>query len=265
VTDPNRIIEDQIGAASRILFRQAYTHAVPIIFGYSENPKGDEPPVLAGASGALMDFGGNICVVTCDHVVNCFEKKKTQDDRYRFQVGKQGIDVSSRIRDRDEALDLAILDVSGLDLRLIGNRSDHEGQPLQPGRWPNDPVLRDESVVVCGFPRDTRATDKERRTIVSAAFPFVERVTEVDRDSFRLEFDRTTWVDTQDDSPSPEHVANIDLGGLSGSPVFGVRCPSGVVLLELVGILMSDVPFIEGDTVWVRSSRCITADGMIAR
>lgn len=258
----DRITSDPLAVAAGIRFHQAYTHSVAVVFAYSENPAGDEPPVVHGGSGALIDFDGLCCVVTCDHIVRGFQAKKAVEPRYQLQIGQQRIELD-RIRDRNGMLDLATIDVSGLDLRALANRSDGQAQPLRPARWPNAPVRAEETVVVCGFPADTRDLDARRRTIVSGAFTFVEQVTDADQDWFRITFDRSTWVSTEDDSPAPDWVAATDLGGMSGSPVFASRDLGGVGVLEFVGTLISEAPFVPDEGVLVRSSRKITADGHI--
>jgi hypothetical protein len=257
-------IGDPLGVAARILYRQAYTHSVAVIFAYSENPSEDEPPVVHGGSGALIDFEGLVCVITCDHVLRGYEILKSNEPRYRFQIGQQHLELD-HVRDRDEVLDLASIDVTGLDLEALGNRSDGGAQALRPTRWPNPPVRPGEIVVVCGFPADTRELDSADRTIISVAFPFVDHVMEVDDDCFRITFDRSAWVSTEDDSAAPEWVARTDLGGMSGSPVFARRDLGGVAVLEFVGTLVSVAPFVPSEGVLIRSSRRLTPDGRISR
>jgi Trypsin-like peptidase domain len=256
---------DPFGFASNILYRQAYTHSVAIIFAYSENPSASDPPTVYGGSGGLIEFDeGAVCVVTCHHVLRGYERLIEDEPRYRFQVGRQPVKLD-RIRDRDEVLDLAVVDVTGLSLPSLGSRSDYPLQPLRPPRWPNEPIRAGEIVVVCGFPADTRELDRTDRRIVSGAFTFVERVTGSDVDAFHITFDRSTWVNTTDDSAAPPSVVQTDLGGMSGSAVFSAREAGGVSILEFVGTLMSVVPFIPGEGVLVRSSRKLTPDGRIVR
>lgn len=255
---------DPSGFASNLLYRQAYTHSVAIIFAYSQNPRASDPPIVHGGSGALIEYEGAVCVVTCDHVLRGYEQLAADEPGCRFQVGRQPVKLD-RVRDRDEVFDLAIIDVSGLSLTSLGSRSDYPAQPLRPARWPNEPVRADEIVVVCGFPADTRELDTSDRRIISGAFTFVERVTGSDDDTFHITFDRTTWVNTADDSAAPASVVQTDLGGMSGSPVFSARDVGGVLILEFVGTLLSVAPFVPGEGVLVRSSRRLTRNGRIAR
>lgn len=253
-----------MGFAANVFYRQAYTHSVAIIFAYSENPRASDPPEVHGGSGRLIEFNGTVCVVTCDHVLRGYEHLQAGEPRYRFQVGRQRVELD-RVRDRDEVLDLAIIDVTGLDLRNLGSRSDYKAQPLRPPRWPNEPVEAGDIVVVCGFPADTRDLDSIDRKIVSGAYTFVDRVTGCDDDSFHITFDRSTWVNTTDESAAPPSVVQADLGGMSGSPVFSTRELGGVAVLEFVGTLLSVAPFVPTEGVLVRSSRRVTRDGRIAR
>ncbi|MFY9860102.1 MAG: trypsin-like peptidase domain-containing protein [Candidatus Cybelea sp.] len=255
---------DPSGFASNVLYRQAYTHSVAIIFAYSENPEASDSPIVYGGSGALIEFEGAVCVVTCDHVLRGYEQLAADEPRYRFQVGRQPVKID-RVRDRDEVLDLAVIDLSGLSLTSLGSRSDYPAQPLRPARWLNEPVQADEIVVVCGFPADTRELDPADRKIISGAFTFVERVTGSDDDTFHITFDRSTWVNTSDDSAAPASVVQTDLGGMSGSSVFSARDVGGVLILEFVGTLLSVAPFGPGEGVLVRSSRTLTRDGRISR
>jgi hypothetical protein len=194
--DSSRIIEDQEGVAARILFRQAYSHSVAIIFWAVDDPQQSEKPAIVGGSGVLVELKGIPYVVTCEHTIRSFQAMLATDPRYRFQIGGVVINLNERLKDREQTLDLAIIDVSGLDCAQLGLRDDYQLRPLVPTRWPPNPVARSGGlVVVCGFPGGpTREIDVKSHNIVSPGFNFVEHVSDVGADSFLVPFNRATWV-----------------------------------------------------------------------
>ena len=250
--------------AAQLLTKQAYTHSVAVIFGFAEEPRSEYPPEIHGGSAGVVIFDEKPCAVTCKHVVRGFVEAQNREPRYKFQIGNLSFDPLEHILDSDDEIDLAVLDLTGLDLKRLNDRLDHPVQPLNPTRWPNPIVSQDDFAIVCGYPEVTRAFDVPQRLVMSPAFPIVERVSTVDVDGFVLMFDRSKWVNTADDSPAPDWVRELNLGGLSGAPVFSVRNPCGQVgVLEFVGTVLSEIPFVDG--LRARSSARIAPDGMIVR
>ena len=258
--------EDPSGIGTQVMMRQAYAHAVSLLFGFSEDPRSEKVPEVYVASAGLLDFKGRICAVTCYHVLRNFWLKQKDEPGFRFQIGSFGCDPRDLLRDFDEALDLAILDVSDIPIDRLGSRDDGPVQALRPSRWPNDPMAPDDYVALCGFPLGTREVNIGERRFLSVAFPVVEHVLSVDNDSFTISLRRSQLVSIPEDERAPEAIREADLNGLSGSPVFsGMRNIAGAVgVMEFVGTVLSEIPFgVEG--VRVRTSRCITEDGTILR
>ena len=262
--EDERIIEDQEGAAARMLFEQAYSHTVPIVFFQPVSPD-TGPPDVAGGSGVLVEFDGASYVITCEHVVKGFRTLRKSTPGLQFLIGGLNVNVDERLKDADEALDLAIIDASNLAVDRLGARSEKPLQPLRPTRWPPDPVARRGGLVtVCGFPGgDSRLFDTSSRTVTSGNYRFIARVDDVGPDHFTVPFDRSTWISDHDE-PAPAHIRALNLGGLSGCPVFTTRTPGKLLLLELLGIALSTIPFV-GDGVFVRSANRISTAGLIVR
>jgi len=264
--EPNRIIEQQYAAADRIFFEQASSHTVPVFFWKVSAPHQVEAPTICGGSGVLILLKGVTYVLTCSHVIRAFYDKRQSDPTYRFQVGGQAIDLDERLHDEDSTLDLATINVSGLDLVQLGARDIYDLQPLVPTRWPPDPVaISGGRVIICGFPGgETREIDIASRITTAPGFKFVERVSDVGLDSFLIPFARDTWTDDFGE-PAPDAIRKLDIGGMSGAPVFTTRrIAGGLEALELLGITLSQIAF-GGDGVFVRSVNRISEDGRIIR
>lgn len=260
---------DPICIAANIIAKQAYTHAVSILFGFTEDPKSDVVPDIHIASAGLIDFQGFVCAVTCNHVLESFYALEAKEPKYKFQIGSFICDPRSLLRDSSDKLDLAVLDVSSIPPERLRNRSDSIVQPWLPVRWPNDPVRAGDLVVLCGFPKGTREVNVLEKSINSVAFPLIEPVASVDADSFIVSFSRKELVNTGTDESAPDDIQNVDVNGLSGSPVFSsLRNVRGAVgVMEFVGTVLAEIPKFEPDDVdglRVRSSRFLTADGLIA-
>ncbi len=262
--ESRRIFEDPDGAAARILHRQAYSHTVPIIF-WAETGPGQEPPAIVGGSGVLVEFRGTPYVITCEHVVRDFRTRR-QSGPYVFQIGGLRLDLDQHLTDEDGAIDLALIDVSGLALAQMGNRPDFPLQALAPSRWPPNPVARPGGlVIICGFPGgETRDIDHAARNITSGAFSFIEHVSEVGKDHFLVPFHRRDWV-SEFDEPVTQEIIDLNIGGLSGCPVFSGRDQDGgILLLELLGVVLSEIPFAD-DGVFVRSLNRVSENGVLDR
>lgn len=260
-----RPFNDPAGIAVDLLAKEAMSHTISLLIGFVADPKGDVAPTIYTASGAFIEFDGAVCLVTCCHVLAVFRNLKKQQPGYKFQIGSFVCDPDERLRDADEGLDLAILDLTDVPIERLRNREEPFGPLPRPHRWPSAPVSVDENVIVCGFPIGTVEFDYKKRKISHVAYPVVERVLTVEDNSFIVSFDRDAWITIPSDTAAPQQIKDADLNGLSGSPVFsGMRNVAGSVgTMEYVGTVLSEVPFgVKG--VRARSSRCITADGRIA-
>jgi hypothetical protein len=258
--------KDPLGIAGEILGKQAYSHAISLLFGFAEDPAAEILPDVHIASAGLIEFGSTICAITCYHVLTDFWALKKGEPRYTFQIGSFVGDPLERLRDSDEAFDLAILDVTDIAVEQLSNRDSEPAQPLKPVRWPNDPVKLNDFVIICGFPVGTREVSVEERMINSVAYSVIEHVLDVDESSFTVSFNKDGWVTIPTDEETPQEIKNADINGLSGSPVFsGMRNIEGSIgVIEFVGTVLSELPFgVSG--VRVRSSRCVTDQGKIVR
>ncbi len=257
---------DAAGIAARIIAKQAYFHAVSILFGFTEDPTSDLVPDVHIASAGLIEIDGRSCAVTCEHAIAGFETLYACEPRYKFQIGSFVCAPAERLIDADKALDLAILDVSDVPINQLSGRDDGTVQPLRPVRWPPDLPRSEDLVVLCGFPIGTREVDVMGKRFTSVALPLVEHVRDVDTDSFTISFNREQWVNIPTDAKAPREIRDVDVNGLSGSPVFSaLRNVQGAIgVMEYLGTVLSEIPFGEPG-VRVRSSRCIGADGRISR
>jgi hypothetical protein len=212
-----------------------------------------------------VEFRGVACAVTCNHVLEQFYAYRSRDGRYRFRIGAFECDPQERLRDSDEGLDLAILEVADIPAVLL--RDDSHVQSHKPVRWPAEPVKIGDLVVLCGFPTSIRLVDVDRMNINSAALSLLEHVISVDTDSFQISLDRERWVSTANHQRAPEEIRNADFNGLSGSPVFSsLRDIRGEGTMEFVGVVLSEIPRFGGDEgLRVRSSCCIAPDGKLVR
>jgi Trypsin-like peptidase domain len=258
--------KDPAGIAGGFIARQAYAHALSLLFGFAKDPAAEEVPEIYIASAGFIEFQDATCAVTCYHVLKNFWAKRAAEPRFKFQIGSFVCEPRDRLRDWDEALDLAIIDVGDIPIDRLSNRDDNPAQALRPSRWPSDPMKPNDFVVLCGFPIGTREVYVDERRIGSVAFPVIEHVMDVDESSFTISFSRDEWVSIPSDTTVPDAIRAADLNGLSGSPVFsGMRNIAGPIgVMEFVGTVLSEIPFgVSG--VRVRSSRCLTADGHIVR
>src|SRR5580658_2238965 len=144
----------------------AISHCAAIRFG---RRLGDDTfQVLSSGSGTLLVLDHRPLIITSDHVVRAYEDERNAD---HFQAGRAAFDLSSRIVDRDRAIDLCVLDAGGLE---INDRLPRDPVPATtfytPSQWPPEPLRGGETLFWVGFPSSLRHRERGEQFTVPLSF-----------------------------------------------------------------------------------------------
>lgn len=182
---------------------------------------------MNSASGVLLKLDRPL-LVTAEHVVESFLKRQADEPSLELQVARGSIhNVYERVIGKTKQPDLAVLDLTGLDLHNFAEHLDF----YRPSKWPPSPVIPTLSALLVGFPMKYRGVLPDQRTIKFESLNVHTQVTSVSNHGFVCAIDAQ-----QMHHPSPHAVWPQTYGGISGCPVFAIR-GTLISTLELVGIV----------------------------
>jgi len=164
------------------------------------------------ATGVMVEREIGVFLVTARHVI---EPVLALGEAGRLQVGRTPLvlrDVHQRAVSMGVETDLATVPISGEEVSRIG------GKVLAGHRVATKDVLLHEYVVVIGFPGVTKEYVSDRMlTLTRNEWAAVVRT--VEHDQFSLRIDPDTY-ENETNEPNPSEL--LDLGGVSGAPVFSL-------------------------------------------
>lgn len=242
----------------RQLFRTTFSHVVPAYFGIAPGRRRPgEGDTLYGGSAAIVQLPSALVAVTCAHVIDGFRMAVRDDERFHFQLGSMPLPVLDMIIAEEGGLDLATIDLSTLaSVAVLSERDDETPLfALTPQKWPPSEVTRGEQLIVTGFPGGDYRTHVAYGIVDAPSFTLGAVAVDVDRAGIVIELRRDQWL-TEDFQEVSDSIRELDVGGLSGCPVFAVRSS-----LEFVGVVTMNTGSLDG--LRVRSTTFIGADGFI--
>ena len=225
---------------------------------------GDAPaPRVFTASGGLVELaGGAPCLITNKHVLDVYRAEAMSGPTV-FECADCALDPIARLWHEDESVDLAIIRMDGL--RVRSSRSKLAGvsnlQLFQRATWPADPVKPGDKVSFAGWPESRSSIDHDAMEVTFTGYIFIDmEVRAVTDDQFSLLFERSKWHGVFG-WETPEAMAERDLSGLSGAPIFREALRNGIIISELVGFVKEYQPTL--DYLIATSANNILPDGRI--
>jgi hypothetical protein len=211
---------------------------------------------------SLLDLEHRHIGVTCFHVLEAYRQKREQVPTLDFYLGLLALDPLSRVIDQDSSLDLVTLDLSGVDLKQVSDHSQIGSTFFCPPVWPCAEVKEGDFVAFGGFPRLFRVPLNFRDIEFGSFSIGACRVASVHEDHIVCQIEREYLV-SPDNLGSSHHAlcaeGQLDLGGLSGGPVFILR----QLHWEFVGTIYEYS--LEYELLYIRPSKFISVDGRINR
>lgn len=224
-------------------------YVVPAII--ADPPEQPNAKVYANGTCSFFDTGIRKLAVTNWHVVEAFHLQKIKKRDVIFQLGPLIFDIENRLIDSDKIRDIAVMDITEADLKVINKQS------FQCLDWPPERVKKDECVAFAGYPGIFRSIPGNQR-ILSQSVLMLELVADSSSEQFIIELQRNEWVKQLGIRDISELTS---FGGFSGAAVFRLKNIQPIAVIEPVGIV-----FEHGETFDIHRIRhidFINADGTI--
>jgi len=234
------------------LTQKCLRHCVPL---FVLTNRKDPSSAVSNGTGFLMDSAAGQFVITANHVWTAFEAARRQSPMAVLAAtrgyGEECVEVRADLADSDEKhLDLAILRPSHPRLLVSSSKEFY-----RPTLWPPSAVIAGDVVCVVGFPGSLRSPTETDITFKLAAF--VVSVTSVSDRHIVLADERNDRHSILVEVSNPD---DLDVGGLSGAPVFAFRV-SGP---EFVGIVYEGHGGVNG-TLFASHAKYLGPDGVLDR
>jgi hypothetical protein len=218
------------------------------------DPEANPIPANNGTVSLLL-LNGKKLGITCAHVITTYQRQVDQNIGVILQVGRAHITLD-RVVDIDVGLDLAVIDLEGVDVSGMNVPA----RFFEPPIWPPTDVHADDLISMSGLPglsRVVSGTRTDYRTFSACLVP----VHRVEDGRIIIQLNREELVFR---TGLPEEDLPQCLGGVSGGPVFLNRItPAGILINELVGIISEQSP--PYDIFYAQRINCIREDGRISR
>ena len=195
----------QLQAALQSLQLRAWSCAVTIRLAHIEN---DAEAAWNTASGVLLESGDRAVIATAWHVLEAYRRLKSEGKTVILICDNMPI-LEPRTVYRNERADIAFIEVPERGRLGLG------AVPYRPGElWPPPAVNKDDSVLLCGFPKILR---KDGDEILHGDLNFLVDVASASTGHFMLQIEIERLVQA-----GRIHLpaGKADYGGASGGPVF---------------------------------------------
>ena len=196
---------EQLEAHIRSQQLRAWSHTTTVrIARLRDNSEYD----FNAASGVLVEFPSRAIIATAWHVLEQFRTLRDGGEDVRLICDNMTIAEPCTVF-RDESADIAFVDLPATGRQGIS------AVPYRPKRlWPPPPVMTDDQVLLCGFPKRLRTDGEE---ILFGDLTLLASVTSASERHFMLQIDYDTMLSVGRVEFPRKHV---DFGGVSGGPVF---------------------------------------------
>lgn len=205
----------------------------------------------------LVELGGRHCGITNWHVVDKYRERKNAGEKIVCQIGNVLIDPQSRLIDESEALDLAVLDLSDVDVAKIRGGREVPCQFHVPGAWPPERPAEGTYVAFGGWPKSRRQMRSANLVEFGAVCSGATEVQSSHENLLRcaIQIDQATMLFDREGAGIP------DLPGMSGGPVIYGREINGVLVFEMVGVIFEHNENL--DALYIRPTSLIRANGTL--
>jgi hypothetical protein len=199
-------------------------HCTAPIFWYDpQAPRGSR--IINNGTMFFLRLPKALIGVTAEHVYQGYLDAVNKNAAIQCRLHSLEFDFCSRLRDRSKEFDLATFNIIEEDLSKL-NQIAH----TPPRHWPPSPIQEGKGVIFVGYPGIYREEKDMRVYWTAYSAETVAQVVEDDR--ILVQFERQYQVNRKGKKTAPP---NVWLGGMSGSPLFGLR-ESSIVYLQIAGV-----------------------------
>jgi len=202
---------------------QARHCTVPIFWYDPQAPPGSR--IINNGTMFFLRLPKALIGVTAQHVYQGYLDAVNKNATIRCRLHSLEFDLCSRLLDSSKELDLATFNIIEEDLSKL-NQVAH----TPPRNWPPSPIQEGKGVIFVGYPGIYREEKDMRVYWTAYSAETVAQVVAADR--ILVQFERQYQVNRKGKKTAP---SNVWLGGMSGSPLFGLR-ESPIVYLQIAGV-----------------------------
>lgn len=235
---------------SRFMVGFSLTYCVPIYFG--------DPAELDGkinsATITLVRRKNENYGITNFHVIDEFRNRLRGSQSIQLYVGSQRVELNDVLLDEDRDLDIAVLYLEGFGEEGFSTRGDIPTSFYDFPVSSMDGVNEGGFVLFGGFPGVWRQRDGSH-VVFDSFSSGGTLINDASENNIRCEIaaDKSVVTRVRRDSPP------VNLGGLSGSPVFTeVEGEAGVRYFSLIGVIYEYIE--QYDSILIRPLNCINDD-----
>ncbi|MCB2189953.1 MAG: hypothetical protein KQI62_00215 [Deltaproteobacteria bacterium] len=245
------------GPLGRELTKFPLRFAAAVTMG--ERPKLKHKAYINNGTAVLVKLDKRPIAITCSHIMEKYREKLEQDSNTVFQIGQAVINPQERLVDENRNIDLATIDMSGIEAHHVCMQTNLELNYYEPFSWPPAPVKPGDFVCVGGYPGAMRKQNTSDSLVFESFSAAGVQVPSVNDEYFMIQFEREFWVKN---FGSDDYLTFNQLGGMSGCPVFIERSHGGIMNFDMVGIASEYQE--EYDLMRARHANLINWDGSIA-
>jgi hypothetical protein len=196
----------------------------------------------------FLQTSKRLFAVTAWHVFDDYRRAKAEQPDIRCQFGGTTTEPESRLIAESQYLDLVTFDVSPVVIAASG------ASARASVSWPTRAVVGNEVLLYGGYPGSLRV---EHEATADLAFQwFAGAPISVTPENVKLHVDLENFHQPLKGSS----IGNIELGGMSGGPVFRL-VPAPIERLELVAFIYESQPSLS--LVFARPAHYITEQGQV--
>ena len=237
----------------RQLYLTAANYVAPVFWGESRSEVAS--PIINNGSIFFLNCGGPTLAVTAHHVYAGYLARKKYNPNIACQIGNLNFNPESRLIDFDPELDIATFRITENEVATL-DKTIH--CPPQ-SKWPPPPPVKGKGVFFCGFAASGRAF-RGRRSLDFETYFAALTADSITAHSITSTFRREDWLDMEGNDSRGQ---DVDLGGISGAPMWALTQSPQVLAWRLAGIIIQFNPSFE--ILIARRPDCIRADGTLAR
>lgn len=180
--------------------------------------------ILQNGTVCFIDNGNGVVAVTAAHVLEAYLAAKSADPSIVCQLGSITYNPESHIIDIDRRLDVATFSVSSV---VVGGSG---SSPCRPLGWPPPAVATGDILLCGGYPGAIR---KEHPATADLPFQWFLASATTSNEKIALTLDLDDCHVPLTGAP----LTNLELGGMSGGPVYKYISTSPLERIELVGFI----------------------------
>lgn len=219
-------INIETAATWQKLQKLVYKYVTVVAFG-TIRKKAEDPECFHAGSGFMISVDNKYLFITADHVVESFLSKKKENSNLHFRIDqKLFIQPEDQIIARCSKPDICTLNITSQQAKI------YERCIFTPDIWPpTHSIAEKDNIIIAGFPRSLRNDDDDAsRELVFNIWMLSCQVSSISALYFSTHYNSNCWLPNLETSV-PENPGELDLGGMSGGPVFLTNIPKNELFI----------------------------------